>query len=62
MTTENTVKLVTVEAVAKKTLETRPSFSFDGVKSWHHAKADVPADVALWELLDNHSLVELMAA
>lgn len=61
MTTENTSKFVTVETVAKKALETSPSFSFDGVKSWHHAKADVPADVALWELLDKHTLSELMA-
>lgn len=61
MPTENIVKLVTVEAVAKKAVESRPSFSFDGVKSCHHAKADVPADVTLWELLDKRSLAELMA-
>jgi hypothetical protein len=60
MTTENTVQLVTVESVAQKAVEARPAFFFDAVKNWHYAKADVPADVALWELLDNHSLSELM--
>lgn len=61
MNSENTVQLETVATVAKKAVEARPSFSFDVVQSWRYAKTDVPADVALWELLDKYSLAELRA-
>lgn len=58
MTTET--NSVTVQTVAAKAVQARPVFYFEGATSWRYAQVEIPADVALWNLIMRRKLPELM--